>query len=162
MFPLSAALLGFNCFVDEAWPVTDVVVTRDLPYGSNFSSVTGEVQTLLLDHLRTAVRSYFQALEPDTGSVGFLYFSANMSAVALVLRHATAFLAMTCLAAAAVVAVALQISRSTFIVVLVLLYLLDDDDAVLVAADDVSVLDGDAHIEPHRERTSDGRAALAG
>ena len=49
MFPLSLALLGFNCFVDEAWPAADVVVTRDLPYGSNFNNVTGEVQTLLLD-----------------------------------------------------------------------------------------------------------------
>ena len=41
MFPLSTALLGFNCFVDEAWPATDVVVTRDLPYGSNFNNVIG-------------------------------------------------------------------------------------------------------------------------
>ena len=49
MYPLSAALLGFNCFVDEAWPASDVLVTRDLPYGSNFNNVTGEVQTLLLD-----------------------------------------------------------------------------------------------------------------
>ena len=49
MFPLSAALLGFNCFVDEAWPASDVQVTRDVAYGSNFNNVTGEVQTLLLD-----------------------------------------------------------------------------------------------------------------
>ena len=37
MYPLSLALLGFNCFVDEAWPATDVVVTRDVAYGSNFN-----------------------------------------------------------------------------------------------------------------------------
>ena len=49
MFPLSTALLGFNCFVDEAWPATDVVVTRDLPYGSNFNNVTGEVQAAFVD-----------------------------------------------------------------------------------------------------------------
>ena len=49
MYPLSLSLLGFNCFVDEAWPATDVVVTRDLPYGSNFNNVTGEQQMLLLD-----------------------------------------------------------------------------------------------------------------
>ena len=47
MFPLSTALLGFNCFVDEAWPATDVVVTRDLPYGSNFNNVTAKLMRKL-------------------------------------------------------------------------------------------------------------------
>ena len=62
MYPLSAALLGFNCFVDEAWPATDVVVTRDLPYGSNFNNVTGEVG----DHLqREQLREHFELRAQD-------------------------------------------------------------------------------------------------
>ena len=35
MYPLSLSLLGFNCFVDEAWPASDVLVTRDLPYAAH-------------------------------------------------------------------------------------------------------------------------------
>ena len=49
MLGFSAALFGFNCFVDEAWPAADVQVTSDVVYGSNFNNVTGEEQTLLLD-----------------------------------------------------------------------------------------------------------------
>ena len=52
MFPLSTALLGFNCFVDEAWPATDVLVTRDLPYGSNFNNVTGGSESGSRRHMK--------------------------------------------------------------------------------------------------------------
>lgn len=38
-----------RCFIDPVWSASDIQITRDIPYGSNYNNLTGKVQTLLLD-----------------------------------------------------------------------------------------------------------------